>query len=87
LSGCALVLGDIESLREVWGAAACYVSPDDPEELRDILNGLLDNDSLRSRMAARAMARARQFTPARLAAQYMDLYRQLRCDSRCSITP
>ena len=87
LSGCALVLGDIDSLREVWGAAACYVPPDDSESLCDTLNGLLDNDSLRARMAARAMARARQFTPARLAGQYMELYRQLRCDSRCSITP
>jgi len=87
LSGCALVLGDIDSLREVWGAAACYVPPEDPERLCDVLNGLLDNDSFRGRMAARAMARARQFTPARVAGQYMDLYRRLRCDLRCSITP
>jgi glycogen synthase len=86
-SGCALVLGDIDSLREVWGAAACYAPPDDPQRLCDILNGLLDNDALHGRMAARAMARARQFTPARLAGQYMELYRRLRCDSRCSITP
>jgi len=87
LSGCALVLADIDSLREVWGAAACYAPPDDPDSWRDILNGLLGNDSLRGRMAARAMAHARQFTPARLAGQYMELYRRLRCDSRCSITP
>jgi glycogen synthase len=86
-SGCALVLGDLDSLREVWGAAACYVPPGDHNSLCDTLNGLLDDDSLRGRMAALAMARARQFTPARLAGQYMDLYRRLRCDSRCSITP
>src|SRR5690606_8377688 len=29
LSGCALVLGDIPSLREVWGPAATYVDPAD----------------------------------------------------------
>ena len=29
LSGCALVLGDIPSLREVWGDAALFVAPDD----------------------------------------------------------
>src|SRR5205085_10355716 len=28
-SGCALVLGDIESLRENWDGAAIFVSPDD----------------------------------------------------------
>ncbi len=87
LSGCALVLGDIDSLREVWGAAARYVAPDDDGALRDTLNELLLNDSLRNRLAARAMARARQFSPARLGMQYMDLYRQVRCISPCSITP
>jgi glycogen synthase len=86
-SGCALVLGDIDSLREVWGAAACYVAPDDQQGLCDILNRLLDDDSLRGRMAARAMARARQFTPARFVRQYADLYRLLQCDSHCSIIP
>ncbi len=87
LSGCALVLGDIDSLREVWGAAARYVAPDDLDALRDTLNELLLNDSVRNRLAARAMARARQFTPARCARQYVDLYRQVRCISPCSITP
>jgi glycogen(starch) synthase len=77
LSGCALVLGDIDSLREIWGAAARYVSPDDPEGLRDTLNGLLANTTLRSRLAAHAMARALQFTPARLAQAYLTLYRTL----------
>jgi len=86
-SGCALVLGDIASLREVWGPAACYVSPDDSRGLCEILNGLLHDDSLRNRMAARAMAQARQFTPANMAARYRDTYRQLQCDSCCSITP
>jgi glycosyltransferase involved in cell wall biosynthesis len=85
-SGCALVLGNIESLRELWGAAACYVSPDDAEGWCDVLNGLLRNDSLRKRMAARAMARARQFAPAELGARYHDIYRNLGCDLRCSTT-
>ena len=28
MSGCALVLGDIPSLREIWGDAAVFVHPD-----------------------------------------------------------
>ena len=87
LSGCALVLGDIPSLREIWGAAACYVPPDDRQALYETLKHLLDDEVLRARMVARAMTRARQFTPHRLARQYMDLYRQLQCASRCSTTP
>jgi glycogen(starch) synthase len=77
LSGCALILGDIPSLREVWGAAARYVPPDDHESLQETLNQFLANTSLRQRFGARAMARARQFTPARQVHEYLDLYRQL----------
>jgi glycogen synthase len=29
MAGCALVLGDIRSLREIWGDAAVFVAPDD----------------------------------------------------------
>jgi glycogen(starch) synthase len=77
MSGCALVLADIASLREVWGPAARYVHPEDHDCLRDTLNELIANDSLRKRCAARAMARARQFTPARQAQRYEALYQDL----------
>lgn len=87
LSGCALVLGDIASLREVWGTAALYVRPDDHDRLRHTLNELLGNELLRTGMAARALARARQLTPERLARRYSHLYRKIQCDSRCSIIP
>jgi|SRR6185437_6710650 len=87
LSGCALVLGDIDSLREVWGAAALYVAPEDHDGLRETLNELLANDLLRAAMGGRALARARQLSPVRLARGYADLYRRIRCDLRCSTTP
>jgi glycosyltransferase involved in cell wall biosynthesis len=77
MSGCALVLSDIASLREVWGPSARYVPPHDRERLKDTLNELIVNDSVRKRCAARAMARARQFTPARQEQQYRLLYREL----------
>ena len=77
LSGCALVLGDIDSLREVWGSAARYVSPDDPSALRDTLNELLANDSLRCALAARALGRAQQLKPSRFVLEYLGLYRKL----------
>lgn len=39
LSGCALVLGDIKSLKEVWGSAATYVHPDDEDALAETIIG------------------------------------------------
>ncbi|VTU41235.1 glycosyltransferase, family [Variovorax sp. PBS-H4] len=77
LSGCALVLGDIGSLRELWGPAALYVPPDDHGALRDALLRLIAQPSLRDRLARSARARALRFTPARMAHAYRRAYRQL----------
>ena len=77
LAGCALVLGDIESLREVWGDSAQYVAPDDREGLRDALRELIANESHRAEMADRARARAQTFTPQRMAEGYLQAYRDL----------
>lgn len=75
LAGCALVLGDIPSLREVWQDAAIFVPPGDPHRLEAALRALIGNPPQRERMAQRAAARAREFTPDRMARGYLDAYR------------
>ncbi len=77
LSGCALVLGDVASLREVWGDAALYVAPDDVGELVRAIGRLADDAGLRRRAAAAARARAVTFTAERMARGYLALYRGL----------
>lgn len=77
LAGCVLVLGDIPSLREVWGDAACYVAPDDTGALDQTIRALIASSEYRYRMAARARQRALTFTPARMAAGYLSAYRLL----------
>lgn len=74
LSGCALVLGDIPSLREVWGDAALFVPPDDPDALHAALNRLIGDVGLREGMAARARLRAQGYTPERMAQSYRKAY-------------
>jgi glycogen synthase len=76
-AGCALVLGDIESLREVWGDAALFVPPDDEDALASTLNGLIMDAALRAEFAARAARRARAFTPRRMASAYLAAYRSV----------
>ena len=77
LSGCALVLGDIESLREVWGDAALFVPPDDTDALRDAIDRLQSDARLRAALAASARLRAEGFSAERMARRYLDLYREL----------
>lgn len=76
LAGCALVLGDIESLREIWGDAAVFVAPDDLDALEAALRRLME-PAERARWAARARARALGLAPGVMAAQYRALYAEL----------
>jgi glycogen(starch) synthase len=80
LSGCALVLGDIGSLREIWGDAATFVDPDDHRALATALQGLIADPERRAMMAARAFARARRYSVARMVAAYHHLYLEVAHD-------
>ena len=74
LSGCALVLGDVPTLREVWGDAAVFVNPDDHGALTSTLNALIEDEAGREKLAARARIRAAEFSPQRMAAGYRKAY-------------
>jgi glycosyltransferase involved in cell wall biosynthesis len=77
LAQCALILGDIPGLREVWSDAAVFVPPDDVEVLHRGIQKLITNEKMRSDYGARAHRRALQFTPQRTADAYLDLYSEL----------
>jgi glycosyltransferase involved in cell wall biosynthesis len=82
LSGCALVLGDIRTLREIWGDAALYVPPDDEDRLVDTVWSLLGDSDRRCLYATAARHRARQFSPRRMADAYWKAYADVGCMMR-----
>ncbi|MBL0419964.1 glycosyltransferase family 4 protein [Ramlibacter sp. AW1] len=77
LSGCALVLGDLDSLREIWGDAALYVPPDDHLALRDTLVRLIVDADLRAALAQAAYERAQHFDPERMTQATLSAYGRL----------
>jgi glycogen synthase len=74
LSGCALVLSDIPSLREIWHGSAIFVPPDDTSGFINALNGLIENPRRREDFGRRARARACAFSPHRMADAYVGAY-------------
>lgn len=79
---CALVLGDIPSLREIWDGAAVFVPPDDRAAIAAAINALIADAEERTRLASAARCRALRFTLQRMAQNYHALY----CDmTRSSI--
>lgn len=76
-SGCALVLGDTASLRELWDGAALFVDPDDAEAIARALRRLIADPEERADLGLRAHQRAQDFTPERMAADYLALYQEV----------
>jgi glycosyltransferase involved in cell wall biosynthesis len=74
LAGCALILGDIPSLREVWEDAAFYVDPEDEEALHAALHLVIEEPELRAELAWQAYARAQWYTRERMADAYLLAY-------------
>lgn len=74
LSGAALVLGDIPSLREVWDGAALFVDPRDHQELKNAIDRLINDRELRGSLGQKACERAKRYTPERMAGNYIELY-------------
>ncbi len=77
LAGCALVLSDIPSLREVWGQAAIFVPAHDDQALACAVNRLAEDAALRQEYRRRAQQKARTYTLVRMAAHYHRDYRAL----------
>jgi glycogen(starch) synthase len=77
LSGCALVLGELPSLRENWDGAALFSPAGDDAALVARVAELAANPGLRAALGARARARALDLGADRMAAAYLDLYRAL----------
>lgn len=77
-SACALVLGDIRTLRELWDGAAIFVPPDRPEALRTALQELIENPRRCREMAIRAKNRACHFTRSSMVTGYLNVYKAAR---------
>lgn len=83
LAGCALVLGDIPSLRENWDGFACFVHPDDHAALAGAVGALCGDRAAAAAAGRRARCRAVELSPGRMARGYLDVYSRLLAEPRC----
>jgi glycogen(starch) synthase len=78
LAGCALVLNDIPSFREIWGDAAIYFHRNDAGSLASTVRGLRSAPRLRRVYGAKAQQRARdRYTADRMVSEYLQIYGNL----------
>ena len=85
LAGCALLLGDIPTLRELWTGAAMFVPPDDREQLAYALGSLIEDPELRATLGRRAKERAATFSATRMTAAYRNAYAEVIASHRGAV--
>ena len=85
--GCALVLSDLDSLHELWGGAAAFVDPDDPDAWRAELSRLISDADARRRLGEAAQRRSARYGREAMGGRYLDAYRELLADRVAALTP
>ena len=76
-AGCALVLSDIPTFRELWGGVAVFVPPDDAGAIAASIEALADDGGARDRLGAAARIRARRYSVEAMADGVLAAYRTL----------
>jgi glycogen(starch) synthase len=86
LHGCALVLADIGTFRQLWNGCAEFFAPGDPAALAAALRRVSADPARRERRAAAARERAvTRYTAVRMAAAYLKIYRSLAGSAAASL--
>src|ERR1051326_8323524 len=76
-AGCALVLSDIPTHRELWDGVALFVEARDDQGFADAIGDLLDDSSKRQHLGETARERALQYSPGQMALGMTQIYARL----------
>ena len=76
-AGCALILSDIATLRELWDGAAMFVVARDDRALAAACNDLLRDSNLRAHLGAAARERAGRYSASRAAEALLGWHREI----------
>jgi glycosyltransferase involved in cell wall biosynthesis len=76
-AGCALLLSDIPTFRELWDGAAAFFDPRDPDQFLASLRSLCRDEAQRVRLQRAAAKRARHYPLSNTVYAYASLYASL----------
>ena len=77
LSGCLLILSDLPVFRELWGDAALYFNPAEPNQLDELISKVLQEPESYTELPVKAKERAEAFNLETMAENYLKLYESM----------
>ena len=81
-AGCALVLSDIPTFRELWDGAALFAPPTDDAAFAEAIQTLIDDGAQRERLVGASRQRASRFSVESMTAGVLDVYATLTSGTR-----
>jgi glycosyltransferase involved in cell wall biosynthesis len=78
---CAVIVSNIEALRETCGDAALYCEPSDPQSIADCIDLAFESEAVRIDLKARGCIRAHEFSWARTAAETWSVLQEVAAGS------
>ena len=76
-AGCALVLSDIPTFRELWDGAAVFADPRDAHSFTAAIGAVIESPTDRDALGSAAASRAARFTPSATAAAMSAIYGEI----------
>lgn len=76
-NGCALVLSNLSTLRELWEGSAAFFDPENEIGAERIISELLNNPNSLGDLQERAVERSKNYTAEKMGASYFKLYEQV----------
>lgn len=76
-AGCALALGNLDSLQEVWQENALYFNPKNEKQIVDTLLNFIENDELRKAYQQKAKKQSGQYNLKAMGESYYQTYQTL----------
>lgn len=73
-TGTPVIASDIPVLREIYGNAAEYFNPLDPEEMAKKINEVITNDKIRNNLTRKGLERVKDFSWQKMASQTLQIY-------------
>ncbi|MFD1107355.1 glycosyltransferase family 4 protein [Sphingobium olei] len=77
-AGCALILSDIPTFRELWDGAATFVPACDAGGFANAIEAMIEDSAARHEAGERARERATRYTPGAMASRMAGLYDRLK---------
>lgn len=76
-SGCALILSELDTLKEIWEDSAAFFDPEDEPQAQEKILQLINNESARKEFSEKARNKAKEYSSEKMGLEYLDLYRQI----------